>query len=298
MSNNLIQPCLPGEIDPGIELTIVGGRLAGLPFHATTLADGRYAAEAFDSVTYCPNISVPSREALSWRKPSSPMFVVSDRRGDLISAAKECQLAIEMIDSDGAGAKVLAQVGQSIGRAAFSSRGITLPDGIDVIESAPTPECLAEVIPGADHFFYSGHGARHSNGSGLVVVDSNGESAMFSERDILSMHVLRGRPVVVLSACETAMGGHGSSELFDIASSFLRVGARFVVGSLWLVVEDCATKFTAAFYGALASGENPSKALGIAVRATRRYRSTVPSNRAIPPDHPIYWAPFMAIRGS
>jgi len=42
--------------------------------------------------------------------------------------------------------------------------------------------------------------------------------------------------------------GHGSSELFDTASSFLRVGPRFVVGSLWLVVEDSATRFTAEFY--------------------------------------------------
>jgi CHAT domain-containing protein len=143
-----------------------------------------------------------------------------------------------------------------------------------------------------------------------VESDNNGEPTMFSENDILAMHVLRGRPIVVLSACETAMGGHGSSELFDTAdfgimklpkapaSSFLRVGARFVVGSLWLVIEDCATKFTAAFYEALASGEAPSKALGSAVRATRQYRSTVVSSRAIPADHPIYWAPFMAIRAS
>ena len=298
LSQNLMQPCLSTEIVPGTELIIVAGRLAGLPFHATTLTDGRCAAEAFDSVTFCPNISVLSPDALSWRTPSSPMFVVSDREGDLISAARECQLAIEKIGSNGSRTKVFAQVGPSVGRAAFSARGITLAANLDVIESAPTPESLAESIPGADHFFYSGHGARRADQSGLVVVGSNGESAMFSENDILSMHVLRGRPIIVLSACETAMGGHGSSELFDTASSFLRIGAPFVVGSLWLVIEDCATKFTAEFYGALASGENPSKALGSAIRATRQYRSTMASSRAIPPDHPIYWAPFMAIRGS
>jgi hypothetical protein len=298
LSQNLIQPCLSGEVAPGTELIIVAGRLAGLPFHATTLTDGRCAAEAFDSVTFCPNISVLSPDTLAWRKPSSPMFVVSDREGDLISAASECQLAIEKIGSNGVGTKVFAQVGPSVGRAAFSARGITLAADVDVIESAPTRERLAEFIPGADHFFYSGHGARRADQSGLVVVGSNGESAMFSENDILSMHVLRGRPIVVLSACETAMGGHGSSELFDTASSFLRIGARFVVGSLWLVTEDCTTKFTAEFYGALTSGENPSKALGSAIRATRQHRSTMASSRAIPADHPIYWAPFMAIRGS
>jgi hypothetical protein len=84
------------------------------------------------------------------------MFVVSDREGDLISAARECQLAIEKIGSNSAGTKVFAQVGPSVGRAAFSARGITLAADVDVIESAPTPERLAEFIPGADHFFYSG----------------------------------------------------------------------------------------------------------------------------------------------
>jgi CHAT domain-containing protein len=226
------------------------------------------------------------------------MFVLSDLEGDLRLAAKECQLAIEKIGSTGAAVKVFAQVGPAIGRAAFSDRGITLAADVDVVESAPTPERLAEFMPGADHFFYSGHGARRADQSGLVVVNTDGEPTMFSENDILSMHVLRSRPIIVLSACETAMGGHGSSELFDTASSFLRIGARFVVGSLWLVIEDCATKFTAEFYEALASGENPTNAFGRAVRATRHYRSTVLSSRAIPADHPIYWAPFMAIRGS
>ena len=298
LSRNLMHPCLPPEIAPGIELIIVGGRFAGLPFHAATLADGRYAAEAFDSVTYCPNISVLSREILSWQKPSCPMFVVSDPARDLISAAKECQVVIEKIGSKSTGVTIFAQVGAITGRAAFSERGITLPADVDIVESAPTPERLAEFIPSADHFFYSGHGARRADQSGLVVVDDNGHPTMFSENDILAMHILRRRPIVVLSACETAMGGHGSSELFDTASSFLRVGARFVVGSLWLVIEDCAAEFTAAFYEALASCEDPSKALGSAVRATRQYRSRVVSSRAIPPDHPIYWAPFMAIRAS
>ena len=54
------------------------------------------------------------------------------------------------------------------------------------------------------------------------------------------------------------MGGYGSSETFDVASSLLRVGARFVVGSLWLVVEDCAKTFSAEFYERIAEG-TPSK---------------------------------------
>jgi CHAT domain-containing protein len=117
---------------------------------------------------------------------------------------------------------------------------------------------------------------------------------MLSEDDILSMHALRQRPLIVLSACETAMGGDGSSELFDVASCFLRVGARFVAGSLWLVVEDCATTFTAEFYERLAQGDSPSFAFVAAVRALKQKRHSESSTRVVPPDHPIYWAPFMA----
>jgi hypothetical protein len=298
LSQNVMHACLAEPIDPSLELIIVAGRLAGLPLHAASLSDGRYVTESFASVTYCPNISALSSEVLAWQKPSHPLFVVSDPEGDLTTTAKECQLAIDKIGSENTSIRVFAQVGEAVGRAAFSERGITLAADVDVIESAPTPERLAEFVPGADHFFYSGHGALRADQSGLVVVDDNGEPTMLTENDILSMHVLRGRPIVVLSACETAMGGHGSSELFDTASSFLRVGARFVVGSLWLVTEDCAARFTAEFYESLAAGESPSNAFGKAVRATRLHRASVVSGRAVPADHPIYWAPFMALQGS
>jgi CHAT domain-containing protein len=167
-----------------------------------------------------------------------------------------------------------------------------------VLERAPTPQRLAELLPWTEHFFYSGHGVRRAEGSGLVVVDENGEPTILAEDDILSMHAFRSRPSVVLSACETAMGGHGSSELFDTASSFLRVGARFVVGTLWVVVEDCATTFTAEFYKALSSGMTNSAAFGAATRVVKQHRATILSDRSVPADHPIYWAPFMAIRGS
>jgi CHAT domain-containing protein len=93
------------------------------------------------------------------------------------------------------------------------------------------------------------------------------------------------------------MGGYGSSETFDVASSLLRVGARFVVGSLWLVVEDCAKTFTAEFYERIAQGEFPSFAFGAAVRALKQNRHDESSARPVPPDHAIYWAPFMALRG-
>lgn len=297
LSKNIMQPCLSAPTDPSIELIIVAGRLAGLPLHAATLSDGRFVTDGFASVTYCPNIAVLSSEPPVRQKPSTALFVVSDRDGDLVTAAKECQVAIDQISGGETAITVLAQIGDESGRAALLQRGVELPADVKVVEAAPTPERVAELLPHADHFFYSGHGVQRGTQSGLILMNDNGEPKLLSEDDILSMRALRGRPLVVLSACETAMGGQGSAELFDTASSFLRIGARFVVGSLWVVVEDCATQFTAEFYKALASNKTPGEAFGTAARATRQHRAAILRDRSVPADHPIYWAPFMAIQG-
>jgi hypothetical protein len=280
-----------------LELIISAGRLAGLPLHAVPLAEGRCAIESAGSCTYLPNIAVLSPSESKPEQPTSALFVVSDLEADLAAAAKECEAAAQQLKRGGTDVTLLAQVGDKSGIEALNLRGINAAEGIKVLQDAPTPMCLSKLLPQTDHFFYSGHGVRRPRESGLVLVGDDGKSSLLSEDDILSMHVLRQRPLVVLSACETAMGGHGSSELFDVASCFLRVGARFVVGSLWVVVEDCATIFTAEFYKRLTQGEFPSYAFGAAVRTLKETRQSESSVRAVPPDHAIYWAPFMALRG-
>jgi hypothetical protein len=294
---NLMEPCLNALHDSNLELIISAGRLAGLPLHAVPLAEGRCAMESVGSCTYVPNIAVLAPNESTPERPASALFVVSDVEADLAEAAKECEAAAQQLKQGGTEVTLLAQVGDKLGVEALNLRGINAAKGIKVLQDAPTPTCLSKLLPQTDHFFYSGHGVRGARQSGLVLVGDDGKSSLLSEDDILSMHALRQRPLVVLSACETAMGGHGSSELFDVASCFLRVGARFVVGSLWVVVEDCATTFTAEFYRMLTQGQSPSDAFGAAVRRLKQTRNGQSSERAIPPDHPIYWAPFMALRG-
>jgi CHAT domain len=297
LSTNLMEPCLNALHDPNLELVISAGRLAGLPLHAVLLAEGRCAMESVGSCTYVPNIAVLSPSESKPEQPASALFVVSDLEADLAAAAKECEAAAQQLKRGGTDVTLLAQVGDMSGMEALNLRGINAVEGIKVLQDAPTPKCLSKLLPQTDHFFYSGHGVRRPRESGLVLVGDDGKSSLLSEDDILSMHALRQRPLVVLSACETAMGGHGSSELFDVASCFLRVGASFVAGSLWVVVEDCATTFTAEFYRRLTQGESPGYAFSAAVRTLKQTRHSESSVRAVPPDHAIYWAPFMALRG-
>lgn len=297
LSTALMGPCLNTLHDPNFELIISAGRLAGLPLHAVPLGGGRCAVESVGGCAYVPNIAVLLPDESKRELPLSALLVVSDLEADLPAAAKECEAVAQQLRRGGTDVTLLAQVSEKSGMEALSLRGIPTAEGIKVLQEAPTPACLSRLLPHTGHFFYSGHGVRRPGESGLVLVDDNGKSSTLSEDDILSMHALRQRPLVVLSACETAMGGDGSSELFDVASCFLRVGARFVAGSLWVVVEDCATIFTAEFYGRLSQGDSPSFAHGAAVRALKQKRHSESSTRLVPPDHPIYWAPFMALRG-
>ena len=297
LRTNLMEPCLNALHGSSLELIISAGRLAGLPLHAVPIVEGRCAVEIVGSCTYVPNIAVLSAGESKPEQPASALLVVSDSEADLAAAAKECEAVAQQLKRCGVDVTLLAQVGDKSGMEALNLRGINVTDGINVLQEAPTPACLSKLLPHTDHFFYSGHGVRRPGESGLVLVGDDGKSTLLSEEDILSMHALRHRPLVVLSACETAMGGHGSSELFDVASCFLRVGARFVVGSLWVVVEDCATTFTAEFYRRLTQGESPGYAFGAAVRTLKQTRHSESSVRAVPPDHAIYWAPFMALRG-
>jgi CHAT domain-containing protein len=293
MAQSVVKPCIDGLKEENIELIIAAGILAGLPLHAATVEEGRSLVESFDSVAYLPNIAALSVEQEIWAPPASALCVVSDLAKDLPSAARETEVVSRRLQRMGADVSVLAQVGKEVGLGVWKRSAPDGVDGVTILADAPTVERVASLLPESDHFFYSGHGVGRFGDSGLVLAGVDGSESRLTEHDLLSMRALSRRPLVVLSACETAMGGHGASELFDVASSF----ARFVVGSLWIVVDADAAKFTDELYQALAKGNSPSRAFGVAVRALKQHQSSTASGRTVRADHPIYWAPFMALRG-
>ena len=79
--------------------------------------------------------------------------------------------------------------------------------------------------------------------------------------------------------------------LFSVWSA-IDSSAKCMGPTILVVVEDCATAFTAEFCERLAQGDAPSFAFGAAVRALKQKRRSA-STRLVPPDHPIYWAPMM-----
>lgn len=116
---------------------------------------------------------------------------------------------------------------------------------------------------------------------------------------------LQSLNLVVLSACETALGGPGldGKEIAGIAYYFLKGGANTVVASLWRV-DDLSTRvLMEEFYKNLASPVTKAEALRQAQLVllneknikpvAQQGENTTPSpeNRSL--RHPYYWSPFI-----
>ena len=125
---------------------------------------------------------------------------------------------------------------------------------------------------------------------------------------------LNGVDLVVLSACETGVGGLGNGEeILGLGYQFQVSGAQAVMSSLWKVSDRGTQVLMNAFYVALNNGYSKAEALqraqqslitsdetvlererGVEVEITdlRTGRSLSQSGDL---DHPYYWAPFILI---
>ncbi len=92
--------------------------------------------------------------------------------------------------------------------------------------------------------------------------------------------------LVVLSGCGTGAGRlFKGAGIKGLSGAFLRAGAERVLVSLWNVDDRATAEFMGEFYGRLAEGDAPSRALARAKRGMidAGYRN------------PFYWAPFVLI---
>ena len=68
--------------------------------------------------------------------------------------------------------------------------------------------------------------------------------------------------LVVLSACDTSLGGHVPGEgMVALPQAFLMAGARSIIASLWPVDDEATTAFMGILYGNLMGGMPPARAL-------------------------------------
>lgn len=136
-----------------------------------------------------------------------------------------------------------------------------------------------------------------------------GTGERFAIPDIETWLNLRNIDLVVLSACETALGGPGlnGKEIAGIGYYFLKGGAKTVIASLWNVNDLSTRLLMEQFYNRLAQDtpESPvatAQALRLAqlalLNGEEQQLEQQNDNRSSntqknPFRHPYYWAPFI-----
>lgn len=148
--------------------------------------------------------------------------------------------------------------------------------------------------------------------SNSFILFGNGEKATLKDIENWSLNQVE---LVVLSACETGIGGilGNGEEVLGLGYQFQNRGARAAIASLWQVDDGGTQALMNAFYTVLKSG-NITKAEALrqaqlalidsSRNASGQNRSSlaiVSIERQLPPtvqsrlSHPYYWAPFILI---
>jgi CHAT domain-containing protein/predicted negative regulator of RcsB-dependent stress response len=128
--------------------------------------------------------------------------------------------------------------------------------------------------------------------------------------DIETWLNLRNINLVVLSACETALGGKGldGREIAGVGYYFLKGGAKTVMASLWRVDDYSTRLLMEKFYDNLAKGTPTSpvskaealRQAQLALLQSKITQESYPKDYHLPRTeqnitlaHPYYWAPFI-----
>ena len=115
-----------------------------------------------------------------------------------------------------------------------------------------------------------------------------GKGRLFTLKEIASTIDLSRTELVVLSACETGLVGFGgkSDEFVGLPGGFLRVGAKNVVASLWVVDDEGTAKLMEHFY------RNLFEEKSTPARALRKAQLEIMRDPRW--KNPYYWGAFRA----
>lgn len=120
--------------------------------------------------------------------------------------------------------------------------------------------------------------------SRIALAPENEFDGNLEVHEILADIDLTGVNLVVLSACQTALGkGNNGDDVVGLTRAFLYAGAPGVISTLWNVNDDAAVALMGSFYERLLGGESAAAALRQAQIAMLRGRQY---------SDPAFWAPF------
>ena len=130
--------------------------------------------------------------------------------------------------------------------------------------------------------------------SGLLLADANSTLRRPNDQtplndgvitaEEIAMLDLRNTKLVVLSACETAIGENLQEGFGGLVRAFKNAGVKSVLASLWKVPDDATAKLMISFYKLFLSGTEMHLALKMAQKEVSK----------LYPD-PYYWASFILL---
>ena len=121
--------------------------------------------------------------------------------------------------------------------------------------------------------------------SALQMAPGGGDDGLLTANEMFGLQ-MRGKPLVVLSACETGLGAStASGEVLGMSRALLFAGANALVLARWRVESESSARWMDTFYSAAVT-KAPDEAAQI---ASNRLRAD-PATR-----HPYYWAPFYVV---
>ncbi len=189
-----------------------------------------------------------------------------------------------------------------------------LPNTTTLIDQQFNRTNLSQGVPQATILHLATHGmfVPGSPDQSIILL---GDGSTINLREIEQQWQFPNLSLVVLSACETAIGGKlgNGIEVLGFGYQMQRTGSRATISSLWKVDDGGTQVLMNAFYGALQQGMTKAQALQETQKAliTGNYttvggkRSDVEvrmDNRTIQSStaserlsHPYYWAPFILI---
>lgn len=122
----------------------------------------------------------------------------------------------------------------------------------------------------------------------LALASDESNDGNLQVREIYSLSLEETEPLVVLSACDTALGGISQSDdVQSLSRAFLISGARSVVATLWKVDDEATQALMTRFYENLV---NDQMSVAAALSDAQAYIRSQPEWSA-----PSYWAAFVLI---
>ncbi len=179
-----------------------------------------------------------------------------------------------------------------------------------------TEDCLHRDLRGIDYIHIASHGISlpnepqqglHPSDSFLALTllpDNERKKQGLKQNGLLQAweianHLKLDAELVVLSACETAIGeNRGGEGLMSLARAFLQAGARSVLASLWQVDDLSTSELMIRFYRHLLDGESKVDALRLAQMELASGPIMVEiDGQSVEKDFtaPYYWAGFQLI---